>query len=234
MPKITIKLDIQKDAWNWWHACNHVSYSVDWKQRIDQSIWENIHGKSQEQAFKFLLPYLKNNYIKQHNQLELYQKQASLIIKQNANRACRWLEKITEQPLACQDITLYLTTFPRCPYNYEKGYIWTCAIWPAKQVMDTLLHELLHFQFYAYFKNRESVKKLSAAQAEDLKEALTVILNYEFREYLAQSDKGYSVHQKLRQKLASFWQKNKDFGKLVDYGAEQIVKNRVLKMINFW
>lgn len=233
MPKITIKLDIQKDAWNWWHACNHVSYSVDWKSRIDQSIWENISGKSQEEAFKFLIPYLKNNYIKQHNNLELYQKQASVIIKQNANRACRWLEKITERPLCRQDITLYLTTFPRCPYDMERGYIWVCAIWPAKQVMDTLLHELLHFQFYAYYKDRESVKKLSVTQREDLKEALTVILNYEFREYLAQSDKGYAIHKNLRQKLARFWQKNKNFDELVDYGARLITQPKVLKMM-FW
>lgn len=35
MSKIIVKQDIRKDAWNWWDACNKISFGVDWKQRIN-------------------------------------------------------------------------------------------------------------------------------------------------------------------------------------------------------
>ena len=45
--RIQVKLDIRKDAWNWWDACNKVSYGIDWKEKIDNTLSEKIHGKTE-------------------------------------------------------------------------------------------------------------------------------------------------------------------------------------------
>lgn len=58
MSNITIKLDPKKDAWNWWEACNKVSHGVDWKMSIDSDLREKIVGKTQDEAFSFLIPLL--------------------------------------------------------------------------------------------------------------------------------------------------------------------------------
>lgn len=62
MFKISVEIDIKKDASNWWNACNKISHGVDWKSRIDKRLQNKIVGKTKKQAFKFLIPYLKKLY----------------------------------------------------------------------------------------------------------------------------------------------------------------------------
>ena len=67
MFKIIVKQDIEKDAWNWWNACNKSSYGVDWKQSVDKAVQTKLVGKTRRQAFVFLIPYLKNLYKKERD-----------------------------------------------------------------------------------------------------------------------------------------------------------------------
>jgi hypothetical protein len=53
-----------------------------------------------------------------------------------------------------------------------------------KNYMGNFLHELLHFQFIHHFANHPAIIDLNIEQFEFLKEALTFILNYEFKEFL--------------------------------------------------
>jgi len=48
MPKIIVKQNIKKDAWNWWNACNKISYGENWKQRIDKKLQNNLVGKEKK------------------------------------------------------------------------------------------------------------------------------------------------------------------------------------------
>jgi len=69
-------------------------------------------------------------------------------------------------------------------------------------------------------------KELTKKDFEDLKEALTVILNEEFMDLIIWPDKGYKVHEKLRAALAQFWRKNRNFAKLIDYGVKVILSQK--------
>lgn len=222
--RIQVRLDIDRDAWNWWDACNKISHGVDWKKRIDRNLQKNITGKTKREAMKFLIPFLANYYKKHKKELNQAIREAKNIFKSKANYACKLMEEVTQHLLYRNNFTCFLTTFPRCPYDYKKGYIWLAAPRPAKIYLGIFLHELLHFQFYAYYRNKPPVKQLSLTQSEFLKESLTVILNYEFSQYLYQKDKGYKIHQGLRRKLENFWKKNKNFSQLVEYGAATLTK----------
>lgn len=219
MFSITIKLDIEKDAWNWWDACNSVSYGVNWKERIDPEVAEKLLDTTQEKAFEFLIPYLEKKYRADAEGLETTCAKMQDIFDARGNAALRRMEEITGKPLYRNDFTCFLTTFPRCPYDYQKGYIYVCTLWPVEDCLDTLLHEVQHFQFYAYYQQLPEVRILTKSQREDLKEALTVILNHEFAKFMYQDDKGYAPHQKLRKKLEAQWKKEPDFEKLVRFGA---------------
>jgi hypothetical protein len=45
-----------------------------------------------------------------------------------------------------------------------------------------------------------------------------VILNEEFMDLIAGSDKGYKIHENLRKRLLKYWRLNKNFDKLISYG----------------
>ena len=223
MPKIAVKVDIFKDAWNWWHACNKISFGVDWSERIPSAIRSKIKGKRRGEAFAFLVPYLKKLYIKEniknkHNNLKkVFLKSGPAVF----NR----MRKLTGRKIYKNFFTCYVTTFPRAPYDFDKGFVWIPVIWPQETYVRTFVHELLHFQTYAYWE-KFCLKHITKEQFEELKEALTVILNESFIDLIAWPDKGYERHQRLRKKLFAFWKTNKNFDELVKFGIKLVAGRR--------
>ena len=60
-------------------------------------------------------------------------------------------------------------------------------------------------------------KGLKNNQIEDLKEALTFLLNEsEFEGIILSQDNGYPEHQKLRKKLKNIWSKDRNLQNLID------------------
>lgn len=149
---IKVKIDIKKDAWNWWDACNKISYGVDWKQRIDKKLHAKIAGKTEKEALVFLIPYLNKFYKKIHIEKKI--EGVKKIFKQNNNTIFKRMEKITGRKIYREDFSIYLTTFPRAPYSYQAGYVWLPIIWPKETYIRTFIHELLHFQTYAYWQEK--------------------------------------------------------------------------------
>lgn len=220
--KYVLKLDLYSDAWNWWEGCNRVSHGQDWKNKVDQSVIENIYGKSQEEANKFLIPFLKNKY---KEEKKLIQDKTDFInekFAKNFEQGCRKMEEVMGKPLYRKGFTFIITSFGRAPYDKEKGLIFLPYKW--NDPMLTFLHELCHFQFIHYWRENfgSDVSKLSENQFEFLKESLTIILDKKTFPMIKKDDAGYELHKQLRRKLKTFWEKEKDFEKLVKYGCEII------------
>ena len=217
MPKIIVKQNIKKDAWNWWNACNKISYGEDWKQRIDKKLQNNLTGKTKKQAFNFLIPYLKNLYKKENTDQK--KKELQNIFNERQKEIFSRMEKITGKKIYRENFICFLTTFPRAPYDYHRGYVWLPIVWSKESHIGTFTHELLHFQTYAYWE-KKCLKKLTKEEFENLKEALTTILNEAFIDLIVWQDKGYAIHKNLRKKLLKFWKASKNFDKLIDYGIK--------------
>ncbi|MDE1874862.1 MAG: hypothetical protein KGI79_02075 [Patescibacteria group bacterium] len=111
------------------------------------------------------------------------------------------------------DVTAYLTVNNRCPYNIDENWFFVSMTYPPK---DTAMHELWHFYTW-YGLGPAEQKRLGKEKYNDLKEALTVLLNIECADLLDKPDKGYPQHAGLREKIAAFWEKNKDVRDLWDY-----------------
>jgi len=152
MQKIVIAQNIRKDAWNWWDACNKVSYGEDWKQRIEKKIQDKMIGKTREQSFAFLIPRLNTLYKREN--INQKKKEIQDIFDLRGREIFSRMRKVTGHKIYRENFTCFLTTFPRAPYNYNRGFIWIPIIWPKEAYVRTFVHELLHFQTYAYWEKR--------------------------------------------------------------------------------
>jgi len=221
-----IKLDIEEDAWNWWGACNHISHGMDWRKRVSPKLYKNITGKTLEEANKFLFPYLKKLYKSEQKDIQEAKSRIEKSFSKNFITACGRLERLTGKSLFRKNYKIYLTTFPRGPYWLKTGGIWFYIRWnKPNDAIQTFLHEVLHFQFIHYWRNKDTaVRKLSKEEFEFLKESLTVVLDKDFVDIAGSVDIGYSIHKKFRAELHKFWIKNKDFDRLVEFGVKNVGK----------
>lgn len=217
-----IHQNIYKDAWNWWNGCNKISHGVDWKRKIDPKIVKNIHSKSRKESYIFLIPFLKEKYKKEKSTFKESKEFILNQFKKKFEIGCEKIVNVMGKPLYRQDFSFYLTTFERAPYNKEKGLIWIPINW--SDPVSIFLHELCHFQFIHYWRDnpKSKVAKLSDEQFEFLKESLTIILDKDFLPIIKKPDEGYELHQSFRKELSKFWQKEKDFNKLVIFGTKKI------------
>lgn len=214
MPKILIKFDLKKDAWNWWDACNTKSWGVDWKENIsDKKLLPHIVGKSQTKAFKFLLPYLENLY--KEIDIDKYIKEIQTGFNKVQAKLFQRMKKVTDRPIYIDTITCWLTSFYRFPYDYEKGYIWIGHNKTMETQLHIVIHELLHFQYHYYFE-KKVCQALGQEKQGDIKEAMTVILNDEFGDITPVKDNGYKIHKELRKKLIKFWRQSKNMDEFID------------------
>lgn len=213
-----IILDPEKDAWNWYDGCNRISHGMDWGKNIPAYILTEIRGKPKKEAFDFITLFLKQKYIDDNDKISASTKFIEKRFSEKFEKACLKLEKVMGKPIYRNSFSIYLTTFPRGPYDYNKGCTWEYIGW--NNPITGFLHELSHFQFIHYWRNNHDsdVSKLTNEQFEWLKESLTIILDEDFLPLIECTDKGYEIHRPFRKVLYEFWKTDHDFDKLVDFG----------------
>ena len=221
-----IRLDINKDIWNWYDASQPSSHGFDWRSNIDdeedRKIYDQISKLDKRRAYKVLKVYLNQKYKNQTGSIKEYIHDISTDFKQKFDLACKTIEAITKRELSVKKFTFVLTTFPRCPYNPETGEIFFFVA--LNDPIKNFLHEILHFQFHHYWQDdlRSPVSELPKEKFEFLKESLTVVLDDSLKPLIKHADLGYPIHQEFRKKLYKNWQKHHDFQKLIDFGMVEL------------
>lgn len=213
-----IILDPKKDAYNWYDGCNSEGFGVDWKTRVSADLYKNINGKPREEALKFIMPFLKQKYIDEKSAIDKHIALLEKSFDEKFTDACLKIVELTGKELYLNEFTFFITTFPRGPYNFGKGYIWDYIGW--NDPVAGFMHELLHFQFHHYWRNEKDllVSKLAEEQFQYLKESLTVILDKDLVPPMERPDAGYEIHQEFRKELYKFWTTSHNFDELVDFG----------------
>lgn len=149
-----------------------------------------LHGEnpSNEAAASFIDSYLSEKTVDIEKYIDAYQKDWDSVAETYTKRA----EQIFGVSLR-QDITAYLTINSRCPYSLEENYFFVTVPTYSYIARKTVMHELWHFYtWYAFGIEQE--EKLGKQKYNDLKEALTVLLNIECADLLPDgiTDTGYS------------------------------------------
>ena len=159
------------------------------------------------ETLKFIQSYIRENNIDIDEYVLKYTNEWQMISQQYKERA----EKIFNISIP-PELTVFLSVNSRCPYNISENYFFVNV--PSVSTNKTIMHELWHFYTWYKFGITEE-SKLGKQKYNDLKEALTVLLNVECLDLLdSGEDTGYPQHKELRQKILSIWDEERDIEKL--------------------
>lgn len=206
--KVTFTYDKEKDIWCLLNKGKSSNNSQNPTKQYEQLIAKYRENPTKENVAIFIEKYITENKIDILKQTEIFQKDWDTVSYKFQKRA----ESIFGVSLP-NDIIAYLTINNRCPYSIQDNLFYISL--QSNQIRRTVMHELWHFYtWYGLGTNQE--EKLSKQKYNDIKEALTVLLNIECKDLLPEGviDVGYPQHQELRQQVAEFWNKDKNIKNL--------------------
>lgn len=186
---------------------------INWRKQIEfipEKLLNLILKKNRKTAEGLVQKYLKSHPKKTIRDLVIKTQLIFLekIWRKIEKRFFERLEKITGKPIFIKEFKCYLTTGFMCPYNPEDNSFMVSMWHGLPWNMTIICHEIFHLQFLHYY-GKYCRKFISKKELDDLKEALTFILNTDFNDLLLSQDKGYPAHQKLRKELEKIWKKEK-------------------------
>lgn len=197
-------------------------WGLHWRDQIahiPDELLEKIEKAGFSRAQKIVEEYIEKNPKKKfenkvmHLEMQALEKSWRAVEK----KYFEILSRITQKPIFKDNFRCYFTTGLMCPYNEKENWFMVSMWHSIPFSITTICHEMMHLQFLHYYKKYLVKKGLKKDQMENLKEALTFLLNKkEFGEIILCDDAGYPEHQKLRKKLQKIWAKEKDFQKLLD------------------
>lgn len=216
MPEVVFKFDIERDAKNYFSAANDTNtYGLDFTKYLRLDVLERLKGKKWDGVKDYMINFLKNGYNKDGKEWKKKLKQVKKSWKKIEKSYFKRLEKITKHKIYTNRFICYITTTVKCPYFKKENAFMIGILNSVENILKTIAHEIMHLQFHYYFED-DLRKKISYEKFHDLKEALTVLLNIEFKDLQIGEDKGYLQHKKFREFIISEWEKQKDFEILLD------------------
>lgn len=206
--KVRFQYDKNKDIWcllNKGKGSNNSGFPTKVYEELVLSYGEN---PSPENTSAFIDQYIIDKNISISNYIARYQSEWDIIANEYQKRA----EKIFGVSLP-KDILGYLTVNNRCPYRIDENYFYVTM--PASSIRGIVMHELWHFYTWYAF-GADQVEKLGTEKYNDMKEALTVLLNIECADLFPEGaqDKGYPQHKELREKVIRLWSEDKNIQKI--------------------
>lgn len=220
--QVTFKFDKEKDAWNIWDKCNRQSsFGNDWSKSFSPKLIEICKGKKFEKCKKDILEL--NNKFYDSGFIDVFLAGLRKLWAKREKEFFKRLENITGKKYN-QKLTCYVTTIGICPYDLDNGWFMCSAFNSFPGALSTCGHEIMHFHFHKY--NYPSIeKKIGNKKTADLKEALSILLNLEFKDLFFSQDKGYPNHQELRKFIFEQWKKEQNYDKLLEKCVEYL-KNK--------
>jgi len=216
MVNVTFKFDKEKDLQNNFFAINFNSKLEEGrnfnniphlekacKGKSFEECREEIEKFHQKIYNSFLIEEITNSFQNAWNKIN--------------DEFFKRLEKVTGNKFPFEEVNAYITTQSLCPYNHKKGNF-MISIWSSvPSGLRISAHELMHLDFHN--NDWENVEdKIGKEKTEGLKEALTILLNLEFRDLWFVKDKGKSLEeqQKLREFIKKEWLKEKNYKSLLE------------------
>lgn len=172
---------------------------------------------TRENAAAFSEQYLRDHHIDPTAILREIEQRWRAVEQEFFRRA----DAIFGHSLPQTELTIFLTVHDRCSYNYQRGYFFIHTNLDA--VTKTIMHELLHWYYFAFF-GESVVKRFGQHRSNDIKEALTVLLNEEFSDLMpGVTDPGYPQHRKLRETIVQTYRETHDIASTIESALQSPV-----------
>ena len=206
--KVVFEYTREKDIWcllNYGRTSVNSSLST----KIYDLLVEGYGGTpTSENTSVFIDNYLATNNI----EIDVYKTKYQSDWDSIADKYRKIAEDVFKAPVL-GTVTAYLTVNTRSPYSIESSLFFVKV--PSESVRKTVMHELWHFYtWYRFGVTWE--EKIGKEKYNEIKEALTVLLNVECKDLLPEGilDMGYHQHQELRARILELWSKERDIEKL--------------------
>lgn len=219
MSSVNFMFEKEKDVWNIWSKVNEKTRRFG-NPAISSKIIAAIKDKSLEES----IPEIKNinKTIYDSGLIENFTESLKNSWSKIEGEFFRRLEEITGKSFN-GDTSCFITTIGTCPYNPLERWFMSSILYSLPRAMVSIGHELLHIHFHDhYFEFIE--KRIGSDKTHDLREALTVLLNLEFRDLLIGFDEGYEQHRELREFIILEWQNERDFDKLLEKCITKLIR----------
>jgi len=216
MPKVVFKFDKEKDLWNNWFAINFISELEKGRKFNNISYLDKIvKGKKFEECKDEIEIFHK----KIHDSFLIDEtiKSFQSVWNKINDEFFKRLDKMTKNKFPFEKVTSYLTTQSLCPYDYKKGSF-MISIWSnLPSMLRISAHELMHLDFHNN-NWKEIEEEIGKEKTEKLKEALTILLNLEFKDlwFVKDNGKDNEEQQKLREFIKKEWLKEKNYKSLLE------------------
>jgi len=183
--KFVVKYSEEKDfipyLFNLWKP-SLMTYGGDFfemaRKRFSIEFIESLKkAKTEKDAKKIIVNYwksIRDKYFEEDTNLlvKWYQR----FLDEEKDLIINPLEKVYSEKFPFEEITVYLTTFFSCPYNYENKWFMTYR--SSRLISDLIfgsIHELNHFMFYFYWSDYLKKQNISNEKIEYLKESFAVL-----------------------------------------------------------
>lgn len=183
-----VKYSQEKDIQNYLNAGWKFTYAKHGRRKIQEKLLHSypqefknklLEAKSKTDAEKVIKEFLDSRPKDFRLVTKLVVKICQEILDEEKQNIINLLEKIYQKPVPFDKITVYITTFPINPYNYEERWFMVNRNSSVAGFINTAKHELNHFMFYYYYLDKLMQQKVSKEKREKLKEALVIFSNPE-------------------------------------------------------
>lgn len=222
MATVKFSINLREDAANWVRVgqMKRVQYGrslIDYTYDIPKPILKKIRALSRAKAITYVHRYLRGrqgNFMVDFQALKYFLEQH---IERYGTGLLNEIAKLTNRPIYRQKFFATFTLLQTCPYDPKRHWFMISAKANMARQVKIIAHEIYHLQFIHYYYDYCLKSGLSEKQFQDLKEALTVLLNEpQFRKYHLAIDVGYLAHQELRKKIAAYWPRRKSYLEFLD------------------
>ncbi len=206
--KITFTYDSQKDVECLLEYGKGSTNSATQTKVYEQLVCEAGDNPTEVDTLRFIEKYISDNKIDIQENISKYQSDWDSITDNYRRKA----EEVFGVLLP-EEITIYLTINNRCPYSINENYFFVTV--QSQFMRKIAMHELWHF--YTWYKFGITWQdRLGKQKYNDIKEALTVLLNSECKEWfpVGTMDIGYTQHKELRSKIGAWWEVDKNIDHL--------------------
>ncbi len=209
MPKVTFKINLEKDMRNIWNKVNNPPQFGNFN--INPELIKICKNKSFQESKPKLKSFLNKLY--KSDYLETFRNTIQDLWDKIEPEFFNRMDTLMKNSYK-KDITGYITTLDICPYDPNEPSFMVSLYTSLQGAMVTTAHEIMHLYFHEFYW--EEVEKKIGEKTHDLKEALTVLLNLDFLDLWFRKDRGYEIHNKLREFIVKSWKKNKDLDNLLE------------------
>jgi hypothetical protein len=222
MATVKFSINLRADAANWVRVgqMKRMQYGrslIDYTYDIPKPILKKIRALPRAKAITYVHRYLRGrqgNFIVDLKAMKVFLEE---YVQRYGGGLLRDIAKLTYKPLYRQTFYATFTLLRTCPYDPRRHWFMVSAKSNMAKQVNTIAHEIFHLQFIRCYYDYCREQGLSASQFQDMKEAMTILLNLpRFDKYHLGIDVGYKPHQQLRAKISRLWKNRTSYKIFID------------------